>query len=303
MSEPPDDGTLTIEWFGCATFRVQVQGRTLFFDSYLDKLPGVPPGGLTTSEVDRADFVFISHAHFDHVHGADVIARRTGAVVVGNHETAHLMRDCGVPDDQIIATAGGDTVDCGGGVTVRALPSQHSCLFASAAGDSGQACLGDLGMSVQDRRAREAFIFDLLPNVSDEVLRWFDRAEGRVSTRDGGQLTYLLESPVGSLLVSASSGCWLGIVERLRPDVAILAAAGRPNVDGEPYQGSLADFLVEQAELLGRPRVILCHHDPLLPPLLDAIDVTEAETRLRELLGDERYLTLSYGDPVTLLPG
>ena len=295
MSTVSDDPALTIEWFGCATFRVHVQGMTLFFDSYLDKLPGVPPGGLTTSEVDRADFVFVSHAHFDHVHGADVIARRTGAVVVGNHETAHLMRDCGVPDDQIIATAGGDTV--------RALPSQHSCLFASASGDSSQACLGDLGMSVQDRRAREALLFDLLPNVSDEVLHWFDRAEGQVSTRDGGQLTYLLESPVGSLLVSASSGCWLGIVERLRPDVAILAAAGRPNVDGEPYQGSLADFLVEQAELLGRPRVILCHHDPLLPPLLDAIDVTEAEVRLRDLLGDDRYLTLSYSDPVTLLPG
>lgn len=294
---------LTIEWFGCATFRVHVGDRVLFFDSYLDKLPGVPPGGLTTDEVDRADFVFVSHAHFDHVHGADAIARRTGATVVGNHETAHLMAACGVPDDQIIATAGGDTVDCGDGVTVRALPSQHSCLFASASGESGQACLGDLGMSVQDRRAREALLFELLPTVSDEVLAWFDLAEGQVSTRDGGQLTYLLECPAGSLLVSASSGCWRGIVDGLRPDVAVLAAAGRPNVDGEPFQGSLADFLVDQATRLGRPRVILCHHDPLLPPLLDAIDVTEAEARLRELLGDDRYLTLTYGAPTTLFGG
>jgi hypothetical protein len=83
--------------------------------------------------------------------------------------------------------------------------------------------------------------------------------------------------------------------------VAILAAAGRPNVDGEPYQGSLADFLVEQAELLGRPKVILCHHDPLLPPLLDAIDVTEAEQRLRALLGEDRYLVLEYGRGVDVL--
>ncbi|HEX5945263.1 MAG TPA: hypothetical protein VFY82_03260, partial [Acidimicrobiales bacterium] len=61
-------------------------------------------------------------------------------------------------------------------------------------------------------------------------------------------------------------------------------------------------FLVEQAELLGRPRVILCHHDPLLPPLMPAVDVTEAEQRLRDLLGPDRYHTLSYGQTVDVLP-
>src|SRR5918997_6151540 len=102
---------VTIEWFGCATFRITTPGQTLFFDSYLDKVPGVPPAGLTTAEVERADFVFVSHEHFDHVHGADVIADRTGAVVVGNYETPHLMRSCGVPEEQIIVTAGGGTND------------------------------------------------------------------------------------------------------------------------------------------------------------------------------------------------
>lgn len=293
---------LTIEWFGCATFRVRVGDRTLWFDTYLDKVPGVTPVGLTAAEVDEADVLFISHAHFDHVHGADVIARATGALVVGNYETAHLMAACGVPDEQILATAGGDTVDCGGGVTVRALPAQHSCLYAVSGSDSGQACLGDLGLSAQDRRARERAIFELLPHASDEIRDYFDRAGASTSTRDGGQLAYLLESPAGSLLVSASSGHWAGILDGLRPDVAVLAAAGRPNVDGEPYQGSLADFLVEQAELLGRPTVILCHHDPLLPPLLGAVDVTEAEARLRALVGEDRYLTLDYGVATTVLP-
>lgn len=289
---------LTMEWFGCATFRVRVGGRTLFFDTYLDKAPGVPPAGLAADEVDEADVLFISHAHFDHVLGADIIARTTGALVVGNYETARLMAACGVPDEQILATAGGDTVDCGGGVTVRALPAQHSCLFATSGADSGQACLGDLGLSAQDRRAREQAIFDLLPHVSDEIRAYFASAEASTSHRDGGQLAYLLESPDGSVLVSASSGHWAGIVGGLRPDLAVLAAAGRPNVDGEPYQGSLADFLVEQAELLGRPRIILCHHDPLLPPVIGAVDVTEAEARLRALVGPDRYLTLGYGEPI-----
>jgi hypothetical protein len=131
--------------------------------------------------------------------------------------------------------------------------------------------------------------------------QFFGDAHGHASPRDGGQLAYLLRCPRGSLLVSASSGYWTGIFAGLRPDVAILAAAGRPNVDGEPHQGSLSDFLVEQASLLGRPKVILCHHDPLLPPLMPAVDVSDAERRLRDLLGSDRYLTLCYGEPVGVL--
>jgi L-ascorbate metabolism protein UlaG (beta-lactamase superfamily) len=292
---------MVVEWFGCATFRVRVGGRTLFFDTYLDKAPGVPPAGLTAAEVDEADVLFVSHAHFDHVLGADTIALRTGATVVGNYETARLMAANGVPAGQVLATAGGDTVDCGGGVTVRSLPALHSCLFAAGTTDSGASCLGDLGISAQDRRARQRAIFDLLPTLSAPMAAWFADVGSYTSDSDGGQLAYLLESPEGSLLVSASSGHWAGILGGLRPDVAILAAAGRPNVDGEPHQGSLADFLVEQAELLGRPRVILCHHDPLLPPLLGAVDVADAERRLRALLGDDRYLVLEYGRGVDVL--
>ncbi len=53
----------------------------------------------------------------------------------------------------------------------------------------------------------------------------------------------------------------------LRPDVAILAAAGRGNIDGEPIQGSLAQFVVLEADLL-RPRtIILGHHDNWMPPI------------------------------------
>lgn len=294
--------TLSLEWFGCATFRVRTGSSTLFFDTYLDKAPGVPPAGLSAAEVDEADHLFISHAHFDHVLGADTIALATGATVVGNHETAHLVEANGVPPDQVIAVSGGETVDCGEGVSVRVLPAQHSCLFASSLPDSGSSCLGDLGVHARERRDRVSAILDLIPTFSEPLQEFFEGADGHSSARDGGQLAYLLEAPEGSLLVSASSGYWTGIFRDLRPDVAILAAAGRPNIDGEPHQGSLADFLVDQAELLGRPRVILCHHDPLLPPLMPAVDVAEAEQRLRDLLGSDRYHTLSYGQAVDLLP-
>jgi L-ascorbate metabolism protein UlaG (beta-lactamase superfamily) len=296
VSAPP----LSVEWFGCATFRARVAGVTLFFDTYLDRAPGVPDAGLRAAEVTEAGFLFISHAHFDHVLGADAIAHATGATVVGNHEVAHLMAANGVPDDQVLAVSGGETVDCGNGVRVRVFPAQHSCLFASAGSDSGSECLGDLGISAQERRDRTSTILDSLPSLSNETRAFFEDADRHVSNRDGGQLAYLLETDEVSVLVSASSGYWRGIFEGLRPDVAILAAAGRPNVDGEPYQGSLSKFLVEQAELLGRPKVALCHHDPLLPPLILPIDVRDAEEELQQALGADRYLTFAYGEPVTI---
>jgi L-ascorbate metabolism protein UlaG (beta-lactamase superfamily) len=292
--------SVTIEWFGCATFRVRAGELTLFFDTYLDKAPGVPAAGLRAAEVEQADFLFISHAHFDHIYGADTIAKATGATVVGNYETARVVRANGVPDTQIIATAGGDTVDCGHGVTVRALPSQHSCLYAASSLDSGQACLGDLGITAQERQARVQDLFTLFPSLSDEGRSFFELAAGSTSAYDGGQIAYLLQSPAGSLLVSASSGYWRGIFEPLRPDVAILGASGRPNLDGEPYQGSLADFLAGQAALLGQPEVILCHYDPLLPPLAGATDIADAETRLKEIPG-QGYRRLEYGAPAAIL--
>ncbi len=137
----------TIEWFGTTTFRVHTGGPVLFFDAYLDRVPGLDPVGLSTAEVDTADFVFVSHAHFDHLFGADAIALATGATVVGSPEVGRCLRACGVPEEQLLIVTGGETVDCGADVRVRVLPALHSCLFAHGESDTALPCLGDLGIS------------------------------------------------------------------------------------------------------------------------------------------------------------
>lgn len=298
MAERP----LTLTWFGCTTFRVEVAGRTLFFDTYVDRPPGLPEVGLTAGEVTEADLVFISHAHFDHMLGADVIAANTGALVVGSHEVAHVLERNGVPQAQLLRVSGGEPVDCGGGVTVRVVPALHSCLFGSGSSpDSAVECLGDLGIKAQDRAASTAAIFGLLGGLSPELGAWFEAHGSQCSRHDGGQLAYLLETPEGSIFVSASAGGWTPLLRELRPDVAVLALAGRPNVDGEPYQGSLAGFLVDQVELLRPTSVVLCHHDALLPPILPAIDTEEALARLARDAGHATHVPMEYGDPVEVL--
>jgi hypothetical protein len=84
--------------------------------------------------------------------------------------------------------------------------------------------------------------------------------------------------------------------------VAIIAASGRPNVDGEPFQGSLAQFIVGEVEMLRPTTVIFSHHDALMPPVMPATDTTEAARGIAENANYASLVTLSYSEPVVILP-
>src|SRR6185436_17922671 len=119
---------------------------------------------------------------------------------------------------------------------------------------------------------------------------------------DGGALVFLFESPEGSLLYQDTSGHWSGILHDLRPDVAIIAAAGRGNVDGEPIQGSLAQFVARQAWLLKPRRVILSHHDNWMPGFSTDTDVSVIRKELAQWLPRTELCELGYLDGFTVLP-
>lgn len=293
-----EDST-TLEWFGTSTFRIRTKGLTVFFDGYLDRLPGLEPVGLSIGEVEEADFVFVSHAHFDHLYGVDALALRTGATVVASPESARYLRASEVPEHQLIVVTGGETVDCGHDVHVRVVPALHSCLFATSDSDSGVACLGDLGLSAQERAAKVAQLFGMMSQVPPPAGAALLRMLETTSEHDGGQLAFLLTQGSGSMLVSGSAGYWRGLYTGLRPDVALLSLAGRPNVDGEPFQGSQAEFVVEQVRVLGARRVAFCHHDPLFPGL-PGVDIRAAADLVRDEVPSVDYLELSYASPVTL---
>jgi hypothetical protein len=96
------------------------------------------------------------------------------------------------------------------------------------------------------------------------------------SNDTGGALAYLIDTPYGSIFYHDTSGCWTGVVQNMRPDVGIVAMAGRPNIDGEPIQGSLAQFVGRMSDMLRAPRVVLGHHDDWMPPMTH--DMTGADS-------------------------
>ncbi|PTD05546.1 hypothetical protein FCULG_00000040 [Fusarium culmorum] len=99
----------TVEWLGLTTFRIKTNGLVIFLDTWLDR-PDVMPKALAIDDVTEADYIFISHAHFDHLPGADKIAIKTGAHVVANGEAINILRSAGVPEDQLIPVAGGERI-------------------------------------------------------------------------------------------------------------------------------------------------------------------------------------------------
>jgi L-ascorbate metabolism protein UlaG (beta-lactamase superfamily) len=254
----------TLDWAGCATFRLTIGETVVFLDAYLDRVADAAQSDLTVDSVDRADFVLVGHSHFDHLWGAERIAPRTGATVIGSYETIRLMAAHGVPESQLQPVSGGERIRLSKDVVVSVFPSLHSCVWTGAFQQPDVVCLGDVGLTLDQQKARfgelEVLIAKLSPEARAHALR------GRQGERgDGGALIYLIETPEGSLLYQDTSGRWSGIVRNLRPDVAILAAAGRGNVDGDPVQGTLAEFVAEQAAFLQPKRVLLSHHDNWLP--------------------------------------
>jgi hypothetical protein len=263
----------TLDWLGCATFRLTIGELVIFLDAYLDRVPSAKPVGIGVDDVTRAHWIVVGHSHFDHLYGAERIARRTGATVVGSYETVRVLQAVGVPDWQLMAVAGGETVRLGDAVSVKVFPSQHSCVWSHRTmADADAVCVGDLGVTHQERQERMRELFSWLTSLGPEVVEHL-RASSQGALGDGGPLLYWFHTPEGSLLYQDTSGCWTSLLRDLRPDVAILAAAGRGNLDGEPIQGSLAQFVAREVELLRPRRVFLGHHDDWLPGFSKAIDV------------------------------
>jgi len=82
---------------------------TIFLDTWLDR-PDVCPQYLSIEQVTEADYIFISHAHFDHLPGCDRLAKRTGATVIANGEAITVLREAGVSEEQLLPVAGGERI-------------------------------------------------------------------------------------------------------------------------------------------------------------------------------------------------
>jgi L-ascorbate metabolism protein UlaG (beta-lactamase superfamily) len=90
--------TATVTWFGHNAWLVKAGGHSILVDPFLDDSPTSP---VKARDVE-ADFILLSHGHFDHVGDTVAIAKRTGAKVITNVEAGQWLAKQGVAEDQII---------------------------------------------------------------------------------------------------------------------------------------------------------------------------------------------------------
>lgn len=294
--------TTTLDWFGCATFRLNTAGLVIFLDAYIDRVEHADGPGVTTDDVAECDWIVVGHSHFDHLYGAERIAARTGATIIGSYETVRIMEAQGVPLDQLLCVAGGERVDLGRGVHVSVYPSQHSCVWSHAEmGQPDEVCIGDLDLTLQERTERMGKLMDHIQSLGPEV-RSHLAAASQGDRGDGGALVFVFETPDGRIFYQDTSGHWTGIMQDLRAEVAILAAAGRGNVDGEPIQGSLAQFVARQADQLRPSKIVLSHHDNWLPGFSIATDTAPIVAEIGRVLPRAEVLQPGYLEATPILP-
>lgn len=257
----------TLQWFGTATWRLEVDGFVAWLDAYINRAPTAPPLPYRAEDVTEGGIILVGHSHFDHIADAARMAANTGATVLGSPLTCEIVGDEGIPGSQTIASTGGDEVTAGP-LRITTFPSLHGFNGLKEWPDPRGR---DRKQRVEDLRATDPdgcqAALDHLNNVPEK------------QRNDGGPLAYIIEWEGFRLFWHDTPGMvrdsWKAAASTGQLDLALLAAAAAfstPNADGDPVDDGAVPFVSEMAGLLSPRQVLMNHHDDWCPPITFHLD-------------------------------
>jgi L-ascorbate metabolism protein UlaG (beta-lactamase superfamily) len=124
---------LAITWLGHAAFRLRTPGgKEILLDPWYTGNPSFP----AQAKPKQADLILVSHGHSDHITDAAVMAKATGATVVGIFEVCSWLGTKGVQNVEPMNKGG--TIETKG-LRVTMTEAIHSSSFD----ESGIVYLGD----------------------------------------------------------------------------------------------------------------------------------------------------------------
>ena len=109
--------------FGHSCFSVETSGKTLLFDPFI-KANSLAAG--VDFAAIRADYILISHGHFDHIADAVELANQTGATVISNFEIVNWLGNQGLKKVHPMNHGGAFTFDFG---RVKYVNAVHSSVL------------------------------------------------------------------------------------------------------------------------------------------------------------------------------
>ncbi len=74
---------MKITFYGHACFGFEINGKHIVLDPFIS---GNPKASHIALNEIKADYILLTHAHQDHVLDVEVLAERTGAIIVSNYE-------------------------------------------------------------------------------------------------------------------------------------------------------------------------------------------------------------------------
>jgi len=118
------DADVSFTWVGHGTWKVRsAKGKEVLSDPWVMNNPAAPE---MLKTVDKCDLMLITHGHFDHIHDALEIARKTKSTIVCNHEISVWLGSKGLDGEKIVGGNQGGTIEAEG-IKVTLVHAEHSC--------------------------------------------------------------------------------------------------------------------------------------------------------------------------------
>lgn len=133
-AQQASSGETRLTFHGQAAFQITTpNGVEIFIDPWLKNPlnPAAQNGKDPVTAIKRADYILITHGHFDHVGDSVALAKKTKARLVASFELGQAMgRGIGFPADQMsfetLGNTGGELTLANGEVTVIFTQAVHS---------------------------------------------------------------------------------------------------------------------------------------------------------------------------------
>jgi L-ascorbate metabolism protein UlaG (beta-lactamase superfamily) len=103
---PAGPDLAVIRWLGNSNYEVSHQGQVILVDNFYKRGSRAPFVGFTPDQVKRADAIFVTHGHKDHMSDTAQVALQTKAPVYGHQHVLDKLLTQNVPSEQLHAFTG-----------------------------------------------------------------------------------------------------------------------------------------------------------------------------------------------------
>ncbi|MHA1650421.1 MAG: MBL fold metallo-hydrolase [Candidatus Helarchaeota archaeon] len=242
---------MKLTWWGTAGFEIKINGNIVLIDPYLTRNHQADPKiDLKPEDVTSADYIFLSHGHFDHSFDIGNIAKRTGAKIFCSEEAKEIFLREEVPEDQIRVISGGEVLEFDA-FKVTIIKSKHI----------------KFGLTTI---LWKFFSWKVLKSIRHllHLARQYPKG-------DVFGFYFELKNEHLTFCHFGSGGYYREELEKIQPDLFLAPVAGRRNAP---------QALAKMTQIL-KPKMVMGHHwDDFYPPISWRVPIEKFERIIKELL-------------------